>query len=79
VNKYRWREGSLKGPPTSTRSPRRRSVSTIRGDCTAPYRLSGHAQNLLETKRSSGYIPGTHDAYYLENPKTYLVSLDVEF
>jgi len=45
----------------------------------ATYRLSGHAQNLLERKRSSGYIPGAREAYYLDNPRTYLVSLDVEF
>lgn len=43
------------------------------------YRVSGHAQNLLTNQRSSGYIPGTRDAYYLDNPKTYLVSLDLEF
>jgi iron complex outermembrane receptor protein len=45
----------------------------------ATYRVSGHAQNLLKNERSSGYVPGTRTAYYLENPKTYLVSLDVEF
>lgn len=47
------------------------------GDAT--YRFSLHAQNMLNSKRSSGYIPGTRDAYYLENPKTYLGSIDVEF
>jgi hypothetical protein len=43
------------------------------------YRVSLFAQNLLTTQRSSGYIPGTRDAYYLDNPKTYLGSLDLEF
>ena len=45
----------------------------------ATYRFSLHAQNLTNTKRSTGYIPGTRDAYYLENPKSYLGSIDVEF
>ncbi len=43
------------------------------------YRVSLHAQNLLTTRRASGYIPGTRDAYYLDNPKTYLASIDLEF
>lgn len=43
------------------------------------YRISGHAQNLLNTQRSTGYIPGTRNAYYLDNPKTYLGSIDLEF
>ena len=44
----------------------------------ATYRFSLHAQNLTNTKRSTGYIPGTRDAYYLENPKSYLGAIDVE-
>jgi len=43
------------------------------------YRVSLHAQNLLTTRRASGYHPGTRDAYYLDNPKTYLASIDLEF
>jgi iron complex outermembrane receptor protein len=43
------------------------------------YRVSLHAQNLLTTRRASGYVPGTRDAYYLDNPRTYLASIDLEF
>jgi iron complex outermembrane recepter protein len=44
------------------------------------YRLGFAAKNLFKlSERSSGYIPGTRDAYYLENPAEYLFSLDVEF
>jgi iron complex outermembrane receptor protein len=42
-------------------------------------RVTGHAQNLLHNRRSTGYVPGTRDAYYLDNPKTYLGSIDFEF
>lgn len=43
------------------------------------YRATVHGQDLLTTRRASGYIPGTRDAYYLENPKRYLASIDLEF
>lgn len=102
VNKYSWREGSLKGlsanvnvryvwdqvrntnrfgAPAFLETQPNASLglnySWRAGSVT--YRVSVHAQNLTTTKRSSGYIPGTRDAYYLENPKTYLGSLDLEF
>lgn len=102
VNKYSWREGSLKGLSANlnvkyqwdqVRSTNRFGAASYLD--TQPstsiglnyswklggitYRASGHAQNLTTTQRSSGYLPGTRDAYYLDNPKTYLVSLDVEF
>ena len=43
------------------------------------YRTSVHFQDLLTTRRATGYKPGTRDAYYIDNPKRYLASLDVEF
>ncbi|MDP3072479.1 MAG: TonB-dependent receptor [Opitutaceae bacterium] len=102
VNKYSWREGSLKGLSANlnvryvwdqVRSTNRFGAPSYlettpnaslglnyswraRG---VTYRVSGHAQNLLNTQRSSGYIPGTRNAYYLDNPKTYLASIDLEF
>lgn len=102
VNKYSWREGSLKGLSANlnvryvwdqVRNTNRFGAPAYldtqpsasiglnyswraRG---VTYRVSGHAQNLLNTKRASGFIPGTRNAYYLENPKTYLGSIDLEF
>lgn len=102
VNKYSWREGSLKGlsanlnvryvwdqvrntnrfgAPAYLETQPSASIGLnyswrARG---VTYRVSGHAQNLLNTKRASGFIPGTRSAYYLENPKTYLGSIDLEF
>ncbi|MBL9188834.1 MAG: TonB-dependent receptor [Opitutaceae bacterium] len=102
VNKYSWREGSLKGLSanvnvryvwdqvrTTNRFGQPAYLATtpslslglnyamkVAG---ATYRFSAHAQNLLNNQRSSGYIPGTRNAYYLDNPKTYLASIDVEF
>jgi iron complex outermembrane receptor protein len=102
VNKYSWREGSLKGLSANlnVRYQWDQVRNTNRFGAPAyletqpnaslglnyswrasgvTYRVSGHAQNLLNTKRSSGFIPGTRDAYYLDNPKSYLCSIDVEF
>jgi iron complex outermembrane recepter protein len=44
------------------------------------YRLGFAAKNLFKlSERTSGYIPGTRNPYYLDNPAEYLFSLDVEF
>jgi iron complex outermembrane receptor protein len=46
----------------------------------AKYRFGFAAKNLFQlAERSSGYIPGTRNPYYLANPAEYLFSLDVEF